>query len=179
MQWKSRNETNLISGDSVSGYPFREATLISQTLKDEPANYDGSEDQTTTYVHDMNGNVRTYLRSTTTPDGITTSIDHNWGIPHGVRITKMLGGSSVTLSDTHYVHNSVNAITEVYTTWPGVNSHEYSWYYKDSSNRDTVWLLKHVDVRGTWTYYERDPDNLAFVTAIKVAPSNLTTCEPD
>jgi RHS repeat-associated protein len=137
---------------------------------------DDGEDQTTTYTFNYNevrpgdptSRVKTYLSDVTDPLDVTNPVGHTThyevdseGVTHAV--TDAAGVR------TEYTYNSKKAVTRIDTKLGGalgpLLSREENTYY----NNDTVWLATHTDVRGNYTHYDRDPDNLSLVTAVKVS----------
>ena len=199
------NEVDVVEEDSAGSTYYTRTiytyntytTTVSRKKNVTPGGGNDQADQTTTYTFYTSGGVKQYVKYVTDPSGTTTYYDGCAtsgvlsGLPLGIRVIDSTGQQ--LLEKTGYVYNSsTGTVTSVekidpssvpdpfsnYDYYSGTALSTENYTYYASANQPTVWLESHQDVRGCWTHYVRDSNNMVNVLAVQTAGPGLST-EPN
>lgn len=158
------------------GGPTSDTTTVTRKRylrsEDEPPGYDGSEDQVTIYVfsggietvNEQPTFVKTYVHTVTDAAGQTTTYDYS-----GDLLNSVTDPAGMT---TDYSYNGARAVASITR-----HNDEYSCYSTEETTYESYSSVRaktHRDVRGTYTYYQRNPDRPWLVDAIKLSDKELT-----
>ncbi len=150
--------------DVVTEYDYGDEEAFTTTITRA-----GTPDQVTVYTFLDSGNGRGLLDTVT--DSVEGVTDYDFNSSTG-RLTSVTGPDGV---ETGYEYNSKGAVTSITRSGGELSSQEFNWYRYSASDPETVWLVKHQDAEGNWTYYQRDMQSTPWqVDAIKVAGPSET-----